>query len=96
MRYEVTKGEAEKILQFADELKAHGMTFMGYSIGRKCYTREFFEAVRDRGGFVIHEEPLTVEQHIVVAPANGIPLPPDNSYMGMVNTVAREITGSRP
>ena len=55
MRYEVTKGEAEKILQFADELKAHGMTFMGYSIGRKCYTREFFEAVRDRGGFVIHQ-----------------------------------------
>ena len=91
MRYEITKGEAEKILQFADEMKAHGMTFMGCNIGRKCYTRKFLEAVCDRGGFVIRKEPLTVEEHIIAVPDNGLCYCPDDSYTGMVKATVREM-----
>ncbi len=91
MRYEITKCEIEKILQFADELKSRGMTLLGYNIGRKSYSREFLEAARDKGGFVIHEKPLTKHEHIVAVPNNGLIFYPDDSYMGMVNKTVREM-----
>ena len=92
MRYEMTKGEAEKILQFADELESYGMTFQGFCCGgRKSYGRKFLEAVRDRGGFVIREEPLTVEEHIIAVPDNGLCYCPDDSYTGMVKATVREM-----
>ena len=96
-RYEMTKDEAEKILQFANELESYGITFQGFSFGDgKSYGRKFLEDVRDKGGIVIHEEPLTVQNHIVAVPDNGCRSFPHNSYMGMLRATAHEMTGSRP
>ena len=106
MRYEMTKGQAEHMIELverceSEEAKALGIKVIGVNIGDgKFYDKGILYRIRDNGGFVMQTEPLTMEDHIVVVPNSGAALLPDNSigdksYTGMVNATAREITGNR-
>lgn len=92
MRYEMTKGEAEQMIELLEKAEAEGMKFQGFSFGDgKYYGKDLLYHIRDNGGFVKHTEPLTMEDHIVAVPNSGAVFFPDNSYMGMVNATAREV-----
>ena len=91
MRYEMTKEQAEHMIELLEKAEANGMKFQGFSFGDgKYYGKDLLYHIRDKGGFVMQTEPLTMEDHIVVVPNNGLCYFPDNSYMGMVKATARE------
>ncbi len=97
MRYEMTKGEAERMIELLEKAEANGMKFQGFSFGDgKCYGKDLLYHIRDNGGFVKHTEPLIMEDHIVAVPNNGLCYLSDNSYMGLVKATARTIRISRP
>lgn len=86
MRYEMTKAEAEHMIELVEKAEADGMKFYCFSIrgDDKTYGRELLEAIRDNGGISI-EKPLP-EPHTVVVPASVFGLP-ENRYAGIAKTI---------
>ena len=88
MRYEMTKDEAEHMIELVEKAEANGMKFQCFSFrnGKKTYSRELLEAIRDNGGISIGEEEPLLEPHTVVVPASCFCLP-ENSCTGIAKTI---------